>query len=487
VVLEESRMLIDGKLVGARGGRTYANVNPATEQVIGVAADAGAADVDDAVVAARRAFDESTWATDVALRARCIRQLTAALAAERDVLRDVVVAEAGCPVLLTPVVQVDKPIDELGWWADLAEQYEWISHLPDREFYGTTNRREVWREPVGVVAAITAWNYPLFLNLAKLGPVLASGCTVVLKPAPDTPWSATHLGRIIAEQTDIPPGVVNVVTAADPAAGELLTTDPRVDMVTFTGSAAVGKRIMEAVAPTLKKVALELGGKSASILLDDADVHTGAMMAGLGMCTHAGQGCAMTTRLVVPRERYDEAVQAAVDGMASVKVGDPLDPEVLQGPQISARQRERVLGYIEKGVAEGATAACGGGRPADLPTGFYVEPTVLAGVREDDTVAQEEIFGPVLVVLAHDGDDDAVRIANNSVYGLSGAVSSASEERARAVARRIRTGTVGINGGQWFGVDTPFGGYKQSGLGRENGVQGFEEFLETKSIGLPAS
>jgi aldehyde dehydrogenase (NAD+) len=256
-------------------------------------------------------------------------------------------------------------------------------------------------------------------------------------------------------------------------------------MVTFTGSAAVGKRIMAAVAPTLKKVALELGGKSALIVLDDADVATAAGMAGLGMCTHAGQGCAMTTRLVVPRQRYDEAVEAAVAGMASVKVGDPTDPEVLQGPQVSARQRERVLGYIDTGIAEGAKAACGGGRPAHLERGFYVEPTVLVGAGEDSTVAQEEIFGPVLVVLPHDGDDDAVRVANNSVYGLSGAVASASEERGRAVARRIRTGTVGINGGQWFGIDTPFGGYKHSGLGRENGIAGFEEFLETKSIGLP--
>ena len=485
-MIDEPRMLIDGKLVGATGGGTYDNVNPATEEVIGVTANATASDVSEAIAAARRSFDESAWATDVSFRARCIRQLAEAMSDEREVLRDVVVAEAGCPIMLTPVVQVDKPIEQLTWWAELAESYEWITHLPVAEFYGSKSRREVWREPVGVVAAITAWNYPLFLNLAKLGPILAAGCTVVLKPAPDTPWSGTHIGRLIAEQTDIPPGVVNIVTAADPAAGELLTTDPRVDMVTFTGSAAVGRRIMEAVAPTLKKVALELGGKSAQILLDDADIATSALMTGLGMCTHAGQGCAMSTRLVVPRDRYDEAVDAAVAGMASVRVGDPTDPEVLQGPQVSARQRERVLGYIEQGRAEGARVACGGGRPADLPHGFYVEPTVLADVDEDAVVAQEEIFGPVLVVLAHDGDDDAARIANNSIYGLSGAISSASEDRARALARKIRTGSIGINGGQWFGVDTPFGGYKQSGLGRENGVEGFEELLETKAVGLPA-
>ena len=354
MTLEESRMLIDGKLVPASGGRTYENVNPATEQVIGVTADATADDMRDAIGAARRAFDETSWSTDRELRARGIRQLAAALAEDREVLRQVIVAEVGCPVMLTEVVQVDRPIDDLPYWADMAVSYDYDTDLPEMEFWGGRHRRQIWREPVGVVAAITPWNYPLFLHLAKLGPALASGCTVVLKPPPDTPWSATHIGRLIAERTDIPPGVVNIVTAADPAAGEVLTTDPRVDMITFTGSAATGRRIMAAAAPTLKKIALELGGKSALIALDDADIATTALFAGLGMCTHAGQGCAMTSRLLVPRSRYEEAVEAAVGGMASVKVGDPTDPEVLQGPQISSIQRDRVLGYIEKGKAEGA-------------------------------------------------------------------------------------------------------------------------------------
>jgi aldehyde dehydrogenase (NAD+) len=486
MAIEESRMLIDGKLVGASGGRTYENVNPATEDVIGVTADATVDDMDEAIAAARRAFDQTEWATDHELRSRCIRQLAEAMSDERELLREVIVAEAGCPVMLTPVIQVDKPIDELPYWADMALSYPYDSDLPEMEFYGGKHRRQVWREPVGVVAAITPWNYPLLLHLAKLGPSLAAGCTVVLKPPPDTPWSATHIGRLVAERTDIPPGVVNIVTAADPVAGEQLTTDPRVDMVAFTGSAMTGRRIMAAAAPTLKKIALELGGKSAIIALDDADVATTALIAGMGMCTHAGQGCAMTSRLLVPRSRYDEAVESAVAGMAGVKVGDPSDPEVMQGPQISARQRERVLGYIEQGRAESAKVACGGGRPADLPTGYYVEPTVLAESDENSTVAQEEIFGPVLVVLGYDDDDDAVRMANNSIYGLSGAVVSESLDRSISVARKLRTGTVGINGGQWFAVDTPFGGYKHSGLGRENGTQGFEEFLETKSVGLPA-
>jgi aldehyde dehydrogenase (NAD+) len=486
MTIEESRMLVDGKLVPASGGRTYDNVNPATEKVIGVTADATDDDIREAIAAARRAFDETSWSTDPELRSSGIKQLAAALEEDREVLRQVLVDEAGCPVMLTDVIQLDQPLKDFPYWADIAVSYPYDTQLPETEFWGGRHQRQVWREPIGVVAAITAWNYPFFLHLAKLGPALAAGCTVVLKPPPDTPWSATHIGRLIAERTDIPPGVVNIVTAADPAAGEVLTTDPRVDMITFTGSAATGRRIMSAAAPTLKKIALELGGKSALIALDDADIGEVALGAGFGMCTHAGQGCAMTTRLLVPQSKYDEAVEGAVAGMAAVKVGDPSDPETFQGPQVSARQRERVLGFVETAKGEGGRVACGGGRPADLPVGFYVEPTVLADCGENSTVAQEEIFGPVLVVLPFKDDADAIRVANNSQYGLSGAVASNSLDRSLAVARKLRTGTVGVNGGQWFGVDTPFGGYKQSGLGRENGTQGFEEFLETKTVGMPA-
>ena len=481
----EDRMLVDGQLVAAVTGGSYPNVNPATEEVIGHAADASAADVDLAVGAARRAFDETSWATDHAFRARCIRQLAEALSTHRERFREVVVAEAGCPVLLTHIVQVDQPVADLPWWADLADSYDWEQPLPDHEFYGSKHRRLVLKEPVGVVAAITAWNFPLYLNLAKLGPALAAGNAVVLKPAPDTPFSGLLLGRIIAEHTDIPPGIVNVVTAADPAAGELLTTDPRVDMITFTGSSAVGKKIMVAASDTVKRVTLELGGKSAHIVLDDADLASIVPLMAMGMCTHAGQGCAITTRLLVPRSRYDEAVELAAEAMAGVPFGDPTDPSNLMGPVVNARQRDRILGLVDQAVAEGARVVTGGGRPSHLDRGFFVEPTLLADVQPGDTIAQEEVFGPVLSVLAFDDDDDAVRIANDSRYGLSGAVSSASEERSMAVARRLRTGTVGINGGQWFAVDSPFGGYRQSGLGRECGVQGFEEYLETKTLGLP--
>ena len=342
------------------------------------------------------------------------------------------------------------------------------------------------REPFGVVGAITPWNFPVQINLAKLAPALAAGNTVVLKPAPDTPWTATLLGRLIATETDIPAGVVNVVTSAGHEVGQQLSEDHRVDLVSFTGSTATGRRVMASAAGNLKRVFLELGGKSAAVALDDADIATAAGSTAFQVMTHAGQGCAITTRLVVPRERYDEAVEIAVATMASVPYGDPTDPQNFMGPLISERQRERVLGYIRTGVDEGATIATGGGVPEHLPIGWFVEPTVLTGVDPDATVAQEEIFGPVLVVLAHDGDDDAVAIANNSIYGLSGAVFSASTERARAAAARIRTGTVAINGGIWYGAEVPFGGYKASGVGREMGRAGFEEYLEIKSIAEPA-
>ncbi|RIK93427.1 MAG: aldehyde dehydrogenase [Proteobacteria bacterium] len=479
----ESRNLIDGRLVPATSGATFDNVNPATEETIGVTADATKQDMDAAIAAARRAFDEGRWAGDPAFRARCLRQLHAALTEAREELRAIVIAEAGSPILLTYGVQCNSSIDDVLYWADLAESYACETPMRDVAFMGVPQRRVLRREPVGVVGAITPWNFPLYLNLAKLGPALAAGCTIVLKPAPDTPWSATALGRLVAEKTEIPAGVVNVVASSDHQLGEMLASDPRVDLVTFTGSTATGRRVMEVASRTVKKVFLELGGKSANVILDDADAS--AFGAGVLTCTHGGQGCALPTRMLVPRRRYDEALGVLEAAFRGAKYGDPTNPAHLQGPQISKRQQERVLGYVEKGRAEGARVVAGGGRPAHLPRGFYVEPTLFAGVDNRMAIAQEEIFGPVLCVIAYEDDDDAVRIANDSIYGLSGAVVSASEERALAVARRIRTGTLSINGAQWFHVDTPFGGYKQSGVGRENGVMGFEEYLETKVMALP--
>ncbi len=352
---------------------------------------------------------------------------------------------------------------------------------------GIPTKRTIAREAVGVVGAITPWNFPHQINLAKLGPALAAGNTVVLKPAPDTPWCAAVLGELIAEHTDFPPGVVNIVTSSDHGVGAMLAKDPRVDMVSFTGSTATGRSVMSDGAATIKKVFLELGGKSAFVVLDDADLGAAAGVAGFSVCMHAGQGCAITTRLVVPRARYDEAVAIAAATMGGIRAGDPTNPKTICGPLISARQRDRVQGYLDSAIAEGGTFACGGGRPEGRDVGFFIEPTVIAGLGNDAKVSREEIFGPVLTVIAHDGDDDAVRIANDSPYGLSGTVYGADPDRAAGVAARIRAGTINVNGGVWYSADAPFGGYKQSGNGREMGLAGFEEYLEIKLIATAAN
>ena len=479
----ETRNYIDGALVEAGNGNRFDNVNPATEEVIGSCADGTKDDMLAAVAAARRAFDESDWAHDHAFRGRCIRQLYEGMLEEKEQLRSIVVAEAGASVSLTGYMHIDDPIEMMSYWADKATSYPYESRMTDIPFLGQQHGRILMREPSGVVGAITPWNVPVYLNIAKIGPALASGCTLVLKPAPDTPWSATHLGKIAAEKTDLPPGVLNIVASSDHLTGEILSSDPRIDVVTFTGSTATGRRIMECGAATVKKIFLELGGKSANIVLDDADL---AATLGMGAmcCVHGGQGCAITTRLLLPRSRYDEGVAILENAFRNWSFGDPTNPANLQGPQISRRQQERVISYIEKGKKEGARLLVGGGIPAEPAKGFFVEPTLFVDVDPDSTIAQEEIFGPVLSVIPFDDDDDAVRIANNSIYGLSGAVHSASDERALAVAKRIRTGTISVNGAMWFHVDTPFGGQKQSGLGRENGEMGFEEYLETKVIAV---
>ncbi|HMK99691.1 MAG TPA: aldehyde dehydrogenase family protein [Acidimicrobiales bacterium] len=482
----EWRLLVDGKLVEAAGGGSFANIDPATEKSLGDTADGMPLDMEAAIAAARRAFDETSWSTDHAFRSRCLEQLHAALVAHKEELRQVVVAEAGSPIALTYAIQVDLPIEDVPHYAALAQSYPYDQPMPERDVFGQRTRRLVLREATGVVGAITPWNFPFFLNMAKLSPALAAGNTVVLKPAPDTPWSATVLGRIIAEETDIPAGVVNVVASSDHLVGEVLTTDPRVDMVTFTGSTVTGRRIMAKGSDTVKKVFLELGGKSANIVLEDVEDLTAACSGGaFAVCVHAGQGCAITTRLLLPRSRYDEGVELAKATLDAMSFGDPWDPSNLMGPLVSAKQRDRVLGYIEKGKSE-ARLVRGGSIPADRPTGYFVEPTLFADVDPKAAIAQEEIFGPVLVVIPYADEDDAVRIANDSIYGLSGAVTSASEERALAVARRIRTGTVSVNGGVYLAPDVPFGGYRQSGVGREHGREGFEEYLETKTVAIAA-
>jgi len=480
----ETRNLIDGRLVAASNGGVFENLDPSSGEVLGSCSDATKDDMEAAIAAARRAFDATDWAADAERRGRCLRQLLDGLRAEKEQLRSIVVHEAGAPVSLTGFMHVDDPIEMLDYWAEKATAYPYEQAMIDVPFLGQPQRRLLRREPVGVVGAITPWNVPLYLNLAKIGPALAAGCTIVLKPAPDTPWSATHLGRIVAERTEIPPGVVNIVASSDHLLGELLSTDPRVDLVTFTGSTATGRRVMERASATVKKVFLELGGKSANVVLDDAPLES-VLPASAMTCVHGGQGCAITTRLLLPRSRYAQGVEIVKAAFESWSYGDPTDPRNLQGPQVSRRQQQRVLEYLERGKREGARCLVGGGVPKHLSRGFFVEPTLFVDVDPRSTLAQEEIFGPVLCVIPFEDDDDAVRIANDSIYGLSGAVHSASEERALAVARRIRTGTISVNGGMWFHADTPFGGYRQSGVGRENGLQGFEEYLETKVIALP--
>jgi acyl-CoA reductase-like NAD-dependent aldehyde dehydrogenase len=369
----------------------------------------------------------------------------------------------------------------------LIDEYPWRTEMPaavDRR--GATNTRQIWKEPVGVVGAIVPWNFPLEVTLNKLGQALATGNTVVLKPAPDTPWNATRLGRLVAEQTEFPAGVLNVVTSSNHLVGEELTLSPKVDLISFTGSTAVGMRIMERGGATLKRTFLELGGKSATIVLDDADLAMGCAI-GIAPCMHAGQGCDNPTRLLLPQSRYDEGVAMLKEMYDGVRPGDPQDPATLCGPVISDKQRTRVLGYIQKGIDEGATCLVGGTEPpAGFDKGFWIRPTLFVNVDNKMTIAQEEIFGPVLVVIPYQDEEDAIRIANDSMYGLAGNVISGSVKHSLAVARRLRAGFIGLNGTAPYGADTPFGGYKASGVGRQNGVAGFDQYTEIKSVAYPA-
>jgi aldehyde dehydrogenase (NAD+) len=483
--LGERRMLIDGQLVESESGATFQNINPANEEVLGVVADGTAADMRRAIAAARRAFDETDWSTNKELRKRCLLQLHEALVAEKEELREELILETGCPRMTTYMAQLEGPLaDGVLYPTRLIDDFAWERDMGQATSFGMNAQRGVWKEAIGVIGAIVPWNYPFEVTINKISQILATGNTCVLKPAPDTPWNATRLGRIVAEKTDMPAGVFNVVTSSDHLVGEELTLSPDVDMISFTGSTVTGKRIMEKGAATLKKIFLELGGKSAMIVLDDADFAS-VVPSGAFVCMHGGQGCAMQTRMLLPRSRYAEGVELIKAGMSGVTYGDPNDPANLMGPLVSEKQMNRVLGYIAKGIEEGATLVLGGGRPKQFEKGWYVEPTLFIDVENSMSIAQEEIFGPVLCVIPYDDDDDAVRIANDSAYGLSGGVFSASEERANGIARRIRTGSISVNGGMWYAADMPYGGYKSSGVGRQNGIEGFDQYLETKIVAWP--
>ncbi|MUL83406.1 MULTISPECIES: aldehyde dehydrogenase family protein [unclassified Mycolicibacterium] len=472
----DRKLLIGGELLETP--RTFPSVNPATGEVFGYAPDATVADAQAAVAAAKQAFDNADWSTNTELRVRCLEQLHQALIEHRDELAALTTAEVGATAALCAGAQLDGPIDIVRYYAELLKTYPLTEDLGNIEIRGTQHHRWVEKEAAGVVAAIIAYNYPNQLALAKLAPALAAGCTVVLKSAPDTPLITLALGELIANHTDIPAGVVNVLSGADPEVGAVLTTSPGVDMVTFTGSTPTGRRIMAAASETLKKVFLELGGKSAAIVLDDADFNSAALFSAFSMVTHAGQGCALTSRVLVPAKHKDEIVELIKNNFGLVRYGDPTDPKTYMGPLISQKQRDKVDGMVKRAVDAGATLVTGGEK---VDPGYFYTPTLLADVDPDSEIAQEEVFGPVLTVIAYEDDDDAVRIANNSIYGLSGAVFG-SEDRALAVARRIRTGTFSINGGNYFSPDSPFGGYKQSGIGREMGTAGLEEFMEAKTF-----
>jgi aldehyde dehydrogenase (NAD+) len=471
-------LLIDGQLVEA--GRVFPSINPTTGAILGYAPDASVADAKAAVNAARRAFDGTDWSTNIELRIRCLEQLHQTLIDHRDELAQLLIAEVGSTPFLNEGPQLDDPIATVHYYADLMKTFPMTEDLGNIESRGMQHHRWTEKEAVGVVAAVIAYNYPIHLALAKLSPALAAGCTVVLKAPPDTPLITLALGELIANHTDIPAGVVNVLTSSDPALGPALTTSPDVDLVTFTGSTVTGRRIMAAASETVKHVFLELGGKSAGILLDDADFASCALTSAFMIVTHAGQGCALTTRLLVPKEHHDEIVDLIVENLAHVVYGDPADPNVYMGPLINERQRDKVHGMVQRAIAAGAKLVVGGEK-VDGP-GYFYTPTLLTNVDPDSEIAQEEIFGPVLVVIAYDDVDHAVQIANNSIYGLAGSVFSSDQERAIAVARRIRAGAFSINGGNFFNIDTPFGGYKQSGVGREMGVAGLEEYLESKTF-----
>ncbi|WP_030542240.1 aldehyde dehydrogenase family protein [Streptomyces albus] len=464
-------MYIDGDWRPAAGRDTIAVVNPADESVIGTVPAGSAEDVDAAVRAARAALPG--WAaTPPAERAAHLKALHAALDARREEIAETVTAELGSPLKFSRAVHAAVPVAVAGSYAELAATH------PFEEKVGTST---VLSEPVGVVGAITPWNYPLHQIVAKAAPAFAAGCTVVLKPAEDTPLVARLFAEIVHE-AGLPAGVFNLVTGLGPVAGQALAEHPGVDMLSFTGSTGVGKQIAAAAAAAVKPVALELGGKSANVILPDADLARAVNVGVANVFANSGQTCSAWTRMLVDAARYEEAVALAAAAAAKYVPGDPLDPASRLGPVVSAKQRDRVTGYIERGVEEGARLVAGGpGAPEGRETGYYIRPTVFADVTPEMTIAQEEIFGPVLSILRYEDEEEAVAIANGTVYGLAGAVWSADTERAAAFARRLETGQVDINGGR-FNPLAPFGGYKQSGVGRELGRHGLDEYLQTKSL-----
>ena len=462
---------INGRWVKAESIQTLPVHDSSTEEVMASVPAGTASEADAAVRAARAAFDR--WsALPVEERARYLDKIAAGVKARSDELAVTIAREVGMPLKQAKAIQVGGPAWHWGNFAKVARGFEWEKKI---------GNSLVVREPIGVVGCITPWNFPLSQITLKIAPAMAAGCTVVLKPSEIAPVNAMILAEIIHE-AGLPPGVFNLVNGLGPVVGEVLATHPEIDMLSFTGSTRAGKRVGELASQTIKRVALELGGKSASIVLADANFNA-AVKGTVGACMlNSGQTCSAHTRLLVPASRYDEVKALAQAVIASYSVGPSLLETSKLGPLVSAAQRDRVLGFIKTGIAQGADVIAGGADAPAFATGYFVQPTIL-GIKSSDILAQEEIFGPVLVVIAYQDEDDAVRIANDTVYGLGGAVWGATDEAAIKVARRLRTGQVDINGGP-FNAQAPFGGYKQSGNGRENSVYGFEEFLEYKAMQL---
>jgi acyl-CoA reductase-like NAD-dependent aldehyde dehydrogenase len=497
-------MFIDGSWTPDNAAGVIEVIDPATEDVIGSVPDADPKAAHAAIAAARRAFDDGPWPqTSPRQRAVTLRRMAEILEERHDRLKELVMAESGSVGFLADIIQVRGTIDIAHWIAEAMEYcVQWTEVSPPSGGPRAMTGHAVVREPVGVVAAITPFNFPFFLNIVKVLPALAAGCTVVLKPHQWTPLDAYEIARA-AEEAGLPPGVLNVISGGAEV-GEEMTRHPMVDMVTFTGSTATGRAIMAAAAPTVKRLQLELGGKSASIVLDDVPEEHVAGMGILTSMIHAGQGCALHTRVLLPEHLLDAYVQGATTSLPSLKVGDPREPDTVIGPLIRERQRQRVEGYVRSGIEQGADLVFGGKRPEHLTKGFFYEPTLFINVRNDMRIAQEEIFGPVLTVITYKTEREAIRVANDSIYGLGGGVIAGNTARGFNVARQIRAGNVSVqtvgaqvsnfdalggSGPGWsadqpngVGITGVFGGFKQSGVGREWGHHGIEEFTELKTI-----
>lgn len=467
------QLYIDGKWVPSAGEGVLEVTDSATEETIATVPNGAVADVDAAVAAAKAAFP--AWsATSKETRGEYLTKILAGLEERSDELADILAREVGMPLFLSNLIQVGLPKANFGIAANLLASYEFESEV---------GNSLVVREPIGVVGAITPWNYPLHQIALKVAPALAAGNTVVLKPSEVAPVNAFVLAEII-DAAGLPAGVFNLVTGVGPVVGEAIAAHPDVDMVSFTGSTRAGKRVAEVASATVKKVALELGGKSPNVILPDADFAK-AVADGVGKCyLNSGQTCTALTRMIVPRERLAEVEEIAAATAANFAPANPITGSSMMGPLVSAVQRDRVRGFIQTGIDEGAKLIAGGVEAPDgLDQGYYVQPTVFSEVTPDMTIFREEIFGPVLSIIPYDTEEEAVELANDTIYGLAGGVWSGDPERAKAVARRIRAGQVEVNGGA-FNVMAPFGGYKQSGLGREAGTFGLEEFLEVKALQL---